>query len=100
MALSVEEKAQLQALMAKDKEPEENNDFDVDMMDENGRSVRMPYSRAKGLLSKWGFDIEDLPKPEGNGDGSGNGSGDGAGDGSGSDGKSGGRGYFTGKNGK
>lgn len=71
MALTADEKKTLDALMAKDKEPEDSGDFEVEVTDENNRTVRMPYSKGKTFLKKWGFDLDDLPggdgKPEGDG---------------------------------
>lgn len=68
MALSDEERQQLEALMNKDKEPEADEDFEVFIQDgKTGNIVRVPYSRAKGLLKRMGLDLEELA-PEGEGE--------------------------------
>lgn len=62
MPLSKEEREQLDALMAKDQEPEAEEDFEVVIQDPDGRTVHLPYSKARNLLKKWGFDLdEELP---------------------------------------
>lgn len=71
MALSDDERKQLQALMEKDKAPDETSDFEIEVTDENNRTIRVPYSKGKKLLKSWGYDLDDepLPPPDGNGDG-------------------------------
>jgi hypothetical protein len=68
--LSPEEMQQLEALQARAEEPDEpdGDDFDVVIQNEKGQTVTMPYSRAKKLLAKWGFEIEDVIPPPAGGD--------------------------------
>ena len=62
--LTDEETAQLEALTRRRDAPdEEEEDYEV-VLEVDGKIVRMPYSKAKPLLKKWGFDIDDL-MPEG-----------------------------------
>jgi len=63
MALTDDEKATLEALNKKANEPDDADDYEVEMTDENNRTIRVPYSKGKGLLAKWGFDLDDMPKP-------------------------------------
>lgn len=55
MALSDEEKATLEALTAKANEPDDD-DFDVEIWDENGAGAKVPYRKAKKFLERFGID--------------------------------------------
>jgi len=67
MALTDDEKELLAKLTKKAEEPDDADDYEVEMTDENNRTIRVPYSKGKGLLAKWGFNLDELPKPEGDG---------------------------------
>jgi len=102
MALTDDEKATLEALNKKANEPDDADDYEVEMTDENNRTIRVPYSKGKGLLAKWGFDLEDLPKPQGDGTPGDGGNTDGGNDGAGKSAGNGGKpanatgtGYFA-----
>jgi len=60
MALSKEEQEQLAALQAKAEEPD-SDDFDVEIWDETGAGAKVPYSKGKTWLQRFGID---LPEPE------------------------------------
>jgi hypothetical protein len=55
MALSNEEKAQLEALQAKEQEPDDNGD--VEIWDETGAGAKVPYHKAKNWLARFGIDL-------------------------------------------
>ena len=63
MALSEKERKQLEALMSKDKEPDDDEDFEV-TISRDGNEVRLPYRKAKAMLSRMGFDLDDLVEEE------------------------------------
>lgn len=63
--LTDEEQAQLEALQARAAEAEENSDDDWEVtIEENGRAIRLPYSRAKAMLKRMGLDLEDIAETE------------------------------------
>jgi hypothetical protein len=59
MALTPEEKAQLDALTAKANTPDDD-DFDIEIWDEKGAGARVPYRKGKTWLQRFGID---LPEP-------------------------------------
>lgn len=64
MGLSAEEKAQLDALTKKANEPDEDDNYEIEIYDENGRGARVPYRKGRGWLQKhFGIDLD--PSPEG-----------------------------------
>jgi hypothetical protein len=71
MALTDEEKAQLEALTAKANEPDDNEDFDIEIWDEHGAGAKVPYSKGRSWLARFGIDVDpptdDGGKPAGNG---------------------------------
>jgi hypothetical protein len=62
MALSKDEQATLDALNAKATEPEE--DFSIEIWDESGAGAKVPYSKGRSWLARFGIDVEALPSPE------------------------------------
>lgn len=62
MALSDEEKAQLDALTAKQKEPDEQPDFEMEIYD-GPKGARVPYSKGRSWLQRE-FNIDLDPDPE------------------------------------
>jgi hypothetical protein len=67
MALSKDEQAQLDALTRKASEPDE--DFDIEIWDETGAGAKVPYSKGRSWLNKFGIDLpveapESEPEPE------------------------------------
>jgi hypothetical protein len=61
MALSAEEKAQLDALMAKDKEPDPDDDFEIEIYD-GSKGARLPYRRGRSYLQEhFGIDLDPDP---------------------------------------
>jgi hypothetical protein len=69
MALTDEEKAQLEALQQKDAEPANDDDFDVEIWDETGAGAKVPFREGKKFLARFGIGIEeplaDSSKPDG-----------------------------------
>lgn len=65
MALTDEEKAQLAALTEKQNQPDEAEDWAVEIWDETGAGAKVPFSQAKGWLSKFGIGIETPPADDG-----------------------------------
>lgn len=70
MALSPEEKAQLDALTAKANEPEED-DFDIEIWDEKGAGAKVPYRKGRTWLQRFGIDMPEPPADGGQGQGHG-----------------------------
>jgi hypothetical protein len=67
MALTDEEKAQLEALNRKSQEPDPAEDFEIEIFD-GQKGARLPYSKGRSFLQQhFGLDIGD---PPGDGDGS------------------------------
>lgn len=62
MALSDEEKAQLDALTKKANEPEPE-DFSIEIWDETGAGAKVPYSQGKSWLQRFGIGLDE-PEPE------------------------------------
>src|SRR5277367_4273468 len=61
MALSDEEKAQLAALIEKDKAPDPDSDFEIEIYD-GPKGARLPYSRGrKYLQDHFGIDLDPEP---------------------------------------
>jgi hypothetical protein len=67
MALSDEEKQQLAALQAKENEPDAD-DYDIEIWDETGAGARIPYSKGRSWLNRFGIDLPDAPEAEAEGD--------------------------------
>lgn len=68
MALSKDEQAQLDALTRKATEPDE--DFDIEIWDDTGAGAKVPYSKGRTWLNRFGIDLpteapESEPEPEG-----------------------------------
>lgn len=62
MALSKDEQEQLDALTRKAAESEDD-DFDIEIWDENGAGAKVPYRKGKTWLQRFGIDVE--PASEG-----------------------------------
>lgn len=66
MALTPEQQAQLEELNKLANEPDEDEDFDIEIYDEHGRGARVPYRKGKDWLNKhFGVDLGEAPKDEG-----------------------------------
>lgn len=66
MALTDEEKSQLEALQAKANAPDDSDDFEVEIWDENGKGARVPYKKGRSWLqSTFGIDLDPPPSAEG-----------------------------------
>lgn len=63
MGLTPEEKAQLEALQAKESEPDED-DFDVEIWDSTGAGAKVPYRKGKTWLQRFGIDLPESPEGE------------------------------------
>lgn len=64
MALSKDEQAQLDALTRKASEPDE--DFSIEIWDETGAGAKVPYSKGRTWLNRFGIDLPDVEaEPEG-----------------------------------
>lgn len=59
MPLTDKERQQLEALMAKDKEPDPDANTLIEIEIE-GRLIRVPYGKAKPWLKKQGIDLDDI----------------------------------------
>ena len=71
MGLSADEQAQLDALQAKASEPDDD-EFEVEIYDENGRGARLPYRKGRSWLQQhFGIDLEPAPEGEGEPEGEG-----------------------------
>jgi len=62
MALTDDEKQTLEALQKKASEPEPDA-FDIEIWDETGAGAKVPYSKGRQWLARFGIDVEP-PKPE------------------------------------
>jgi len=62
MALSKDEQAQLDALTRKASEPDE--DFSIEIWDETGAGAKVPYSKGRSWLNRFGIDLPDEPADE------------------------------------
>ncbi len=62
MALSKDEQAQLDALTAKASEPAED-DFSIEIWDETGAGAKVPYSKGRDWLARFGIGVE-APAPD------------------------------------
>lgn len=59
MALTDEEKAQLEALTRKSQEPDPAEDFEIEIFD-GTRGARIPYSKGRSFLQQhFGIDLSD-----------------------------------------
>ena len=63
MALSAEEKAQLEALQAKESEPEADEEY-IEIWDETGAGAKVKRSSAKSWLNKFGIDLDEITGEE------------------------------------
>ena len=63
MALSDEEKAQLEALTKKANEPEQD-DFSIEIWDETGAGAKVPFSQGKSWLARFGIGVEEPTETE------------------------------------
>lgn len=68
MALSKEERAQLEALQAKEAEADDD-DFDVEIWDETGAGAKVPYRKGRTWLQRFGIDLDPAPEGDDKGDG-------------------------------
>lgn len=59
MALTEDERKQLEALQAKESEPDADDDFDIEIWDENGAGAKVPYSKGRKWLARFGIDVEE-----------------------------------------
>lgn len=64
MALSEEEKAQLDALIAKDKEEPPEDEY-IEIWDESGKGAKVKRSSAKSWLNQFGIDVDEAAPEEG-----------------------------------
>lgn len=62
MALSKDEQAQLDALTKKATEPDE--DFHIEIWDETGAGAKVPYSKGRTWLQRFGIDMPSEPEAE------------------------------------
>lgn len=62
MALSEEEQKTLDNLTKKAQESED--DYDVEIWDETGAGARVPYSKGKSFLARFGIDVEEPSEEE------------------------------------
>jgi hypothetical protein len=61
MGLSDEEKATLEALTAKSKEPDDDDNFEIEIYD-GQRGARVPYRKGRGYLQEhFGIDLDPDP---------------------------------------
>jgi hypothetical protein len=60
MALTPEEKSQLEALQAKENEPEQDDDEYIEIWDDTGAGAKVKRSAAKSWLNKFGIDLEEV----------------------------------------
>lgn len=68
MSLTAKERKQLEALMAKDNEPDED-DFDVVIKNgKTGDEIKLPHSKALKLMKRMGFDLDDVIEESKKGD--------------------------------
>jgi hypothetical protein len=63
VALSKEEKDQLDALTAKANEPDEDDDFEIEIYD-GPKGARIPYRKGRGWLQQFGIDLDPNPESE------------------------------------
>jgi hypothetical protein len=63
MGLSEEEKAQLERLTAKAKEPDDD-DFEIEIWDNTGAGAKVPYRKGKSWLQRFGIDLPETPEGE------------------------------------
>jgi hypothetical protein len=68
MALSPEEQSQLDALTAKQSQPDDS-DFDIEIWDETGAGARVPYSKGRSWLNRFGIDMPEEPPADQAGEG-------------------------------
>lgn len=62
MALTPEEKAQLDALTEKANTPDED-EFDIEIWDSSGQGAKVPYRKGRGWLQKtFGIDLPEAPE--------------------------------------
>jgi hypothetical protein len=59
MALSKDEQTQLDALTRKASEPDE--EFDIEIWDETGAGAKVPYSKGRSWLNRFGIDLPTEP---------------------------------------
>jgi hypothetical protein len=64
MALSKDEQATLDALTAKAAEAEDE-DFSIEIWDESGAGAKVPYSKGRSWLARFGIDVETPSADEG-----------------------------------
>jgi hypothetical protein len=63
MALSDEEKAQLAALMEKEKQADPEDDFEIEIYD-GAKGARLPYSKGRSFLQQFGIGLDPDPETE------------------------------------
>ncbi len=63
MALSKDEQATLDALTAKAAETDED-DFHIEIWDETGAGAKVPYSKGKTWLQRFGIDLPVEPEAD------------------------------------
>jgi hypothetical protein len=65
MALTAEEKAQLEQLTAKANEPDSSDDFEIEVFSPEGHGARVPYSKGRSYLQQhFGIDLDPDPETE------------------------------------
>ncbi len=63
MALTPEQQAQLEELNRLANEPEDDEDFEIEIYSSDGSGARLPYRKGKSWVQKtFGIDLGDLPK--------------------------------------
>jgi hypothetical protein len=63
MGLSKDEQSALEALQRKASEPDE--DFEIEIWDETGAGAKVPYSRGRSWLQRFGIDLPtEVAEPE------------------------------------
>lgn len=64
MALSKDEQEQLEALQRKAEQPEDDDNFDIEIWDETGAGAKVPYRKGRNWLQKFGIDVEPPETPD------------------------------------
>jgi hypothetical protein len=63
MALTPEEKEQLDKLTQKANEPDDD-DFEIEIWDGTGAGAKVPYHKGKTWLQRFGIDLPDTPEDD------------------------------------
>ncbi len=62
MGLTDEERAQLEALTARANEPDNDDDFEIEIGDGEGNWAKVPYHKGKAWLRRFGIDLPETPE--------------------------------------